>query len=90
MIQVTLRLRSFLRYVLGKPELTLTLEDGSTVIEAVNKFANENGDKIKEHIFDRKTGKCNALFVVNKCQVPMEYILKDKDELTNLPPLAGG
>jgi len=90
LIEVMLHLRSFLRYKLGKSEITMSLEDGNTVEDAVRKFSNENGPEIANYIFDKKTGKPTALFVVNKCQVPINYALKENDELTILPPIAGG
>lgn len=90
MIEIVLHLRSFLRYKLGKSEAVIKLEERSTVKDAVLKFATENGQEIMNYIFDRKTGKPTALFVVNKCQVPIDYVLKEKDELTILPPIAGG
>ena len=89
-MNIKLRLRSFLRYKTGKAETTVAIKEGSTVLEAARFFADENGEEIRNYIFDRKTGLCNVLFVVNKHQVSKEYVLKDDDELTILPPLAGG
>jgi molybdopterin converting factor small subunit len=56
----------------------------------VRRLADTYGDETKDFLYDKKTGDSYLLYVVNKQQVRSDHVLKDKDRLTILPPIAGG
>jgi molybdopterin converting factor small subunit len=87
---ITLILRSILRKTIGHSDIVLELPEGSRVSDAVRRLADTYGDETKDFLYDKKTGDSYLLYVVNKQQVRSDHVLKDKDRLTILPPIAGG
>jgi len=83
---VTVKVRFFavLKSLVGKSELSLDIEEGSSFGPFLGKLKTDFPalDKIM------KEGK--ILISVNQDVVGDEYLLKDGDEIAFLPPFAGG
>jgi|GEM_PF-1846702 len=89
-MKIILILKSILKMNIGKPQLEMELVEGSTVMDAVKQLQSEYREETEGFLFDRKTGDCYLLFVVNRKQVKSDHVLEGDDRLTILPPLAGG
>jgi len=83
---VTVKVRFFavLKSLVGKSELSLDLEEGSTFGKVLTTLKLDFPDLAKI----MTEGK--ILISVNQDVVGDEYLLKDGDEIAFLPPFAGG
>ena len=82
-MKVTVRTFAAYRELLGKPEFHLEVPTGATALFAVKKVF---GEKMEEW----KQLEASTLFAVNREYVKSDQILEEGDELSVLPPLAGG
>lgn len=84
---------SALRLKIGKREIDLEIKDGLTGKEVLEVLYDTFGDDLKHKIVDANSKnykmhfKVNNLFFVDNFE---NIVLKDKDILTILPPIAGG
>ena len=90
MIDVVVRLNSFLRVAIGSSEVTLSLKDNATLVDLVYAMSREYGEDVKKNLIDSKTGNVKILFSVNRKKAVKEEILKSGDIVALFPPLSGG
>jgi MoaD family protein len=83
---VTVKVRFFavLKSLVGKSELSLDIEEGSTFEQILGKL------KAEFPPLDQIMKEGKILISVNQDVVEAEYLLKDGDEIAFLPPFAGG
>ena len=81
MIQVKVKCFSQVKYVLGKDEMSLTLEPGTTSAELEKLVRNQAQGKLDE---------VTLRIAVNKKYIPAEIELKNGDEVAFIPPVQGG
>lgn len=87
---VKVGLSSFLRIKIGLPQITVALEDNSSIEDLVKKLGELYGSEVADYLTDKRNGWLNALFVVNKKQCNKDMMLKDGDSVSIFPPIAGG
>ena len=81
MIQVKVKCFSQVKYVLGKDEMSLTLEPGTTSVELEELVRNQAQGKLDE---------VTLRIAVNQKYIPKEIELKNGDEVAFIPPVQGG
>ena len=81
MIQVKVKCFSQVKYVLGKDEMSLTLEPGTTYLELEDLVRNQAQGKLDE---------VTLRIAVNQKYIPKEIELKNGDEVAFIPPVQGG
>ena len=81
MIQVKVKCFSQVKYVLGKDEMSLSLEPGTTSSELEELVRNQAQGKLD---------KVTLRIVVNQKYIPEEIELKNGDEVAFIPPVQGG
>ena len=81
MIQVKVKCFSQVKYVLGKDEMSLTLEPGTTSAEL---------EKLVRNQAQGKLDKVTLRIAVNQKYIPKEIELKNGDEVAFIPPVQGG
>ena len=81
MIKIKIKCFSQVKYALGKEELELELETGTTTQEVekqIRKKTNGNLDNVSLSV------------AVNKKYISTEMVLNDGDEVAFIPPVQGG
>ena len=81
MIKIKIKCFSQVKYALGKKELVLELESGTTTQEVerlIRKKANRNLDIVSFSV------------AVNKKYISKSLVLNDGDEVAFIPPVQGG
>ncbi len=77
-----------------KRELLVELKDGATVLDLVNKLVEQYGEPLRKILVGEKGGLSDSIVVlVNRTEIGKgaeETVLKDGDEVTFMPPVAGG
>jgi molybdopterin converting factor small subunit len=81
MIQVKVKCFSQVKYVLGKDEMSLALEPGTTSAEL---------EKLVRNQAQGKLDKVTLRIAVNQKYIPVEIELKNGDEVAFIPPVQGG
>ena len=81
MIQVKVKCFSQVKYVLGKDEMSLALEPGTTSAEL---------EKLVRNQAQGKLDKVTLRIAVNQKYIPAEIELKNGDEVAFIPPVQGG
>ena len=81
MIQVTVKCFSQVKYVLGKDEMSLALEPGTTSAELEEPVRNQAQGKLDE---------VTLRIAVNQKYIPKEIELKNGDEVAFIPSVQGG
>jgi len=81
MIQVKVKCFSQVKYVLGKDEMSLALEPGTTSAELEKLVRNQAQGKLDE---------VTLRIAVNQKYIPEEIELKNGDEVAFIPPVQGG
>lgn len=81
MIQVKVKCFSQVKYVLGKDEMILPLEPGTTSAELEELVRNQAQGKLDE---------VTLRIAVNQKYIPKEIELKNGDEVAFIPPVQGG
>lgn len=81
MIQVKVKCFSQVKYVLGKDEMSLSLELGTTSAELEELVRNQAQGKLD---------KVTLRIAVNQKYIPAEIELKNGDEVAFIPPVQGG
>ena len=81
MIQVKVKCFSQVKYVLGKDEMSLTLEPGTTSAELEKLVRNQAQGKLDE---------VTLRIAVNQKYILEEIELKNGDEVAFIPPVQGG
>jgi molybdopterin converting factor small subunit len=81
MIQVKVKCFSQVKYVLGKDEMSLALEPGTTAAEQEELVRNQAQGKLD---------KVTLRIAVNQKYIPVEIELKNGDEVAFIPPVQGG
>jgi len=81
MIQVKVKCFSQVKYVLGKDEMSLALEPGTTSAELEKLVRNQAQGKLDE---------VTLRIAVNQKYIPEEIELKNGDEVGFIPPVQGG
>ena len=81
MIQVKVKCFSQVKYVLGKDEMSLELEPGTTSAELEKLVRNQAQGKLDE---------VTLRIAVNQKYIPVEIELKNGDEVAFIPPVQGG
>ena len=81
MIQVKVKCFSQVKYVLGKDEMSLSLEPGTTSSELEELVRNQAQGKLD---------KVTLRIAVNQKYIPVEIELKNGDEVAFIPPVQGG
>lgn len=81
---ISIRLKLFAAYqdALGKPDISLTLSEGTTVKELCDRICTQHPDLKKWQSLTR--------FGVNLQFVEANTPLKDGDEVVFIPPVSGG
>ena len=83
LMKVTVRTFAVYRELLGKPEFALEVPVGATALSVMEMIF---GDKMEQF----KGLESSTLFAINREYVKSDCVLEDGDELSVLPPLAGG
>jgi len=81
MIQVKVKCFSQVKYVLGKDEMSLALEPGTTSVELEKLVRNQAQGKLDE---------VTLRIAVNQKYILEEIELKNGDEVAFIPPVQGG
>ena len=81
MIQIKVKCFSQVKYVLGKDEMSLALEPGTTSAELEELVRNQAQGKLDE---------VTLRIAVNQKYIPKEIELKNGDEVAFIPPVQGG
>ena len=81
MIQVKVKCFSQVKYILGKDEMSLALELGTTSAELEELVRNQAQGKLD---------KVTLRIAVNQKYIPVEIELKNGDEVAFIPPVQGG
>lgn len=90
MIEVKVKLNSFLRVAIGLPEVTVKLEEHATLLDLVKKLSAEHGDAVRNNLIDSRTGAVKVLFSRNRMKATKDQRLCEGDVVAIFPPLAGG
>jgi len=81
MIKIKIKCFSQVRYAMGKDEIIMDIEDGSTTSD------------LESFIIEKVEGKLDNIFLrvaVNQKYVQGSIELKDGDEVAFIPPVQGG
>jgi len=81
---VKLRFFAVLKHLVGKDELALDVEKGTSLEKLLNKLV-KDFPPLKEGLQEGK-----ILVSVNQEVVERSYLINDGDEIAFLPPFAGG
>ena len=77
-----------------KRELVVELEEGATILDLVNKLVERYGESLKKILMNEEGGLSSSIIVlINRTEVKKEVegtVLKNGDEVTFMPPVAGG
>lgn len=87
---ITLYLRSNLKSIIGKQQISVDLNSPCTVKDLVHELIKLYGEDVKAVIYDEKRDSIKVLPIVNHKKSLQETKLNDKDEVMLLPPIAGG
>ena len=97
MPEVTLRLYSVLREIVGKDKLIMNVPEGSSVKELIRSLFDQYKEKFIERygsLFKKKNMEERFLVFVNNNPISslhgFETKLKDKDKVEILEPISGG
>jgi MoaD family protein len=97
MPEVTLRLYSVLREIVGKDKLIMNVPEGSSVKELIRSLFNQYQEKFIERyglLFKKNNMEERFLVFVNNNPISslngFETKLKDKDKVEILEPISGG
>ena len=80
-MKVTVKLFAVFRDVLGQPELTMEVSDGTTVSGVFDQML---GDKTEAALRE------STMFAVNETYVPADTVLTEGDRVAFIPPVSGG
>jgi MoaD family protein len=89
-LTIKLNLRSHLKAIIGKQQITVNLNDPCTIKDLVHELIKLYGEDVKAAIYDVKRDAIKVLPIVNHRKSLQETQLKDEDEVILLPPIAGG
>lgn len=81
-MRVKVKFFAVLRERLGKPELTVEMEEGGTV-QALWESLRRKHPKLP-------SSDIKLLYAVNRQYVGADHVLKDQDEVVFVPPVSGG
>jgi len=81
MIKVKIKCFSQVKYALGKNEIIMDLENGSTTVDLEQMIREQGKDKLND---------VSLRVAVNQKYVQDEIELKDGDEVAFIPPVQGG
>ena len=90
MIEVKIKLTSYLRIKIGMPVIEMRLEEAPTIIDVVNKLEDIYGSWVRNHFMDKKNGLIVSIFTVNDKRCTTNQILNKDDVIAIFPPLTGG
>lgn len=82
MIEVNVKLFAVIRDIVGKDELKVSVDDGSSASSVLQKLAQQH-PRLNEW-------KNHLRIAVNYEYVPMEHPLRQNDEVAIIPPVSGG
>ena len=95
-MKVTVKFLATAREIAGVREETLQLEGGTTVLEILKVLATRHGNKLKEYLFDRESGRPrpHLNFLLNGQSVSMMggFSAEVTEDATMIifPPASGG
>ena len=81
-MRIRVKLFALLRDRAGTSELALDLDDGATVACAV--------DALRDRVSSIADLLPRCAVAVNQSYVPLDHVLRDRDELAVIPPVSGG
>jgi molybdopterin synthase sulfur carrier subunit len=80
-MKVTIKLFAIYRDILGQPELTLDVSDGTTVNDLFGQMLHDKAEAVLRE---------STMFAVNESYVSAETVLNDGDRVAFIPPVSGG
>jgi len=94
-LEVELRYYAMVRDAAGKRAETLSLPEGATVIDLIDRLVGLYGDQLKGYLYDGDGGLLDyLLFSVNESDIRSldgyETVLRDGDRVLVMPPIGGG
>lgn len=95
-MQVTVRFYATFREIAGEEELSLNLDDQTTVEVLLRKLFERYGDKLKNVLIDSSTGNLAKYVKIFKNGRDIDFLgglkatLSDGDLIVMFPPVAGG
>ena len=96
MIRINVRTILELKEIFGQDRFAVSLVDGSTVGDFLEKITQDWGDEMASRLFEPDRSKLlpYIMLTVNGRSIGllknMETVLQDGDEITILPPVGGG
>ena len=74
----------------GRKDVEVELEEGGTIRDLIGIICQKYGEKGRKMLVqpDGETPYVN--FIVNKTIVPLDYVVKENDDVTVLPPVVAG
>lgn len=80
-MKVTIKLFAIYRDILGRPELTMDIDEGTTVSDLFGQMLHDKaGAALRE----------STMFAVNEAYVSSDTVLNDGDRVAFIPPVSGG
>jgi len=96
MINVKLRTILNFKKIIGKGEVDVSVEEGTTLEVALDKIVDNYGKELESNLFDSDDGSLlqHIRLMINGRDIAflngLQTILQDGDEILILPPVAGG
>lgn len=75
--------------MINEPDVFLDIAHHSTVLDAAKELGRKYGEQVYQHLFNRNE-TLQVLCIKNHRKCLPEEILEEQDEITFLPPIAGG